>query len=158
MMIPLALTTCCSPAKAPTTAPPTKIGAGGGGGSASASSRDATLDTLSEGAKVHGFTAVSVYLDDAEKPLGARFTHDATGFTFDYLRIETAPQGYIWVNTFPTSDKGEPHTQEHLLLGKGDHGRKLGSFEAMARAESSAFTAQWRTAYHFHTVAGNDVF
>ena len=32
------------------------------------------------------------------------------------------------------SDKGEPHTQEHLLLGKGDRGRKLGSVEAMALA------------------------
>ena len=41
-----------------------------------------------------------------------------------YLRIESAPQGFIWVNTYPTSDKGEPHTQEHLLLGKGDRGRK----------------------------------
>jgi Zn-dependent M16 (insulinase) family peptidase len=119
---------------------------------------EASLDTLTEGAKLHGFTATAVYLDDADKPLGARFVHDKTGFTFDYLRIESAPQGFIWVNSFPTSDKGEPHTQEHLLLGKGDRGRRLGSSEAMALAESSAFTAQWRTAYHFHTVAGNDVF
>ena len=85
---------------------------------------DATLDTLSEGAKVRGFTAESLYLDDADKPIGARFKHDATGFTVDYLRIETAPQGFIWVNSFPTSDKGEPHTQEHLLLGKGNRGRE----------------------------------
>jgi Zn-dependent M16 (insulinase) family peptidase len=119
---------------------------------------DASLDALTEGAKVRGFTAQAVYLDDADKPMGARFTHDATGFTFDYLRIETAPQGYIWVNSFPTGDMGEPHTQEHLLLGKGDRGRKLGSSESMSLAESSAFTAQWRTAYHFHTVAGQDVF
>jgi len=117
-----------------------------------------SLDTLTEGAKLHGFTAAAVYLDDADKPLGARFVHDKTGFTFDYLRIESAPQGFIWVNSFPTDDQGEPHTQEHLLLGKGDRGRRLGSSEAMALAESSAFTAQWRTAYHFHTVAGNDVF
>lgn len=117
-----------------------------------------SLDTLTQGAKLHGFTAAAVYLDDADKPLGARFVHDKTGFTFDYLRIESAPQGFIWVNSFPGDDKGEPHTQEHLLLGKGDRGRRLGSSEAMALAESSAFTAQWRTAYHFHTVAGNDVF
>ncbi|MGE5186850.1 MAG: M16 family metallopeptidase, partial [Acidobacteriota bacterium] len=117
-----------------------------------------TLDNLRPGAKVRGFTAVARYLDAAGKPMGARFVHDATGFTFDYLRIESAPQGYIWVNSFPTSDKGEPHTQEHLLLGKGDRGRRLGSFEAMALATSSAFTAQWRTAYHFNTVAGHDEF
>jgi Zn-dependent M16 (insulinase) family peptidase len=125
---------------------------------ATANATDASLDALTEGAKLHGFTVAAVYLDDADKPLGARFMHDKTGFTFDYLRIESAPQGFIWVNSFPTSDKGEPHTQEHLLLGKGDRGRRLGSSEAMALAESSAFTAQWRTAYHFHTVAGNDVF
>ncbi len=154
---PLALTTCSSPASTKATIPePT--GGGGGGGSAVPTQSGDTLDTLTEGGKTHGFTAVSLYLDDADRPLGARFMHDATGFQFDYLRIETAPQGFLWVNSFPTSDMGEPHTQEHLLLGKGDRGRKLGSFEAMALAESSAFTAQWRTAYHFHTVAGHDVF
>jgi Zn-dependent M16 (insulinase) family peptidase len=116
----------------------------------------AHLDALVDGGKVRGFTVVARYLDDAGKPIGARFVHDATHFTFDYLRIESAPQGFLWVNSFPTSDQGEPHTQEHLLLGKGDRGRRLGSFEAMALAQSSAFTAQWRTAYHFHTVAGNN--
>ena len=119
---------------------------------------EASLDALREGGKVRGFTSVARYVDATGKPIGARFVHDATGFTFDYLRIESAPQGYIWVNSFPTSDKGEPHTQEHLLLGKGDRGRKFASFEAMALAQSSAFTAQWRTAYHFHTVAGHDEF
>lgn len=117
-----------------------------------------TLDTLAAGISVHGFTPSSVYLDGSDKPIGARFVHDATKFTFDYLRIESAPQGYLWVSSFPTSDKGEPHTQEHLLLGKGDRGRKMGSFQAMALAESSAFTDQWRTVYHFHTVAGRDTF
>ena len=153
-MLPLVLASCRSPSATKVTQPP----GGGGGGGATAPVVDANLDALTEGAKVRGFTAEAVYLDDADQPLGARFVHDATGFTFDYLRIETAPQGFLWVNSFPTSDMGEPHTQEHLLLGKGDRGRKLGSHEAMALAESSAFTAQWRTAYHFHTVAGHDVF
>ena len=116
------------------------------------------LAELKEHGSTHGFTSVAVYLDDAGQRMGARFVHDKTGFTFDYLRIESAPQGYIWVNSFPTSDKGEPHTQEHLLLGKGNKGRMLGSSEAMDLAESSAFTNQWRTAYHFHTVAAHDVF
>ncbi|HSD85886.1 MAG TPA: hypothetical protein VLB44_00170 [Kofleriaceae bacterium] len=162
-MFPLALTTCCPPAPTKTTTATVggggMVASGGGGGSAAGGGGgEPSLDALTEGAKVRGFTAVSLYLDDADKPLGARLKHDATGFTFDYLRIETAPQGFIWVNSFPTSDMGEPHTQEHLLLGKGNRGRKLGSFEAMALAESSAFTDQWRTAYHFHTVAGPDVF
>ncbi|MEJ7597058.1 MAG: hypothetical protein WKG01_04035 [Kofleriaceae bacterium] len=117
-----------------------------------------TLDQLEKGKDVHGFTPMTVYLDAQDRPLGARFLHVRTGFVFDYLRIESAPQGFLYVTSFPTSDKGEPHTQEHLLLGKGDRGRKLGSAQSMALVEASAFTAQWRTVYHFHTVAGNDVF
>jgi hypothetical protein len=156
MMIPFALTTCCPPEATKTTTPT----GGGGAGSAVVAppAAELSLDSLTEGAQVHGFTAAAVFLDDADQPIGARFVHAKTKFTLDYLRVETAPQGFLWVNSFPTSDKGEPHTQEHLLLGKGDRGRRLGSSEAMALAESSAFTAQWRTAYHFHTVAGQDVF
>ncbi len=117
-----------------------------------------TLDALAEDQSVRGFHVTTRYLDDRGEPTGARFVHDATGFVFDYLRIDSAPSGFIWVNTFPTSDQGEPHTQEHLLLGKGDRGRRFGNFQAMHLAESSAFTEQWRTAYHFHTVAGHDAF
>ncbi len=118
----------------------------------------AELGALTQGAHVHGFTVAALYLDGADHPIGAKLVHDQTGFQLAYLRIESAPQGYIWVNSFPTSDKGEPHTQEHLLLGKGDRGRRLGSSEAMSLATSSAFTEQWHTAYHFHTVAGPDVY
>ena len=149
------LATCCPTPAAKTPTPPTT---GSGGGSAVAVTVEPVLDQLTEGAKLHGFTAAAVYLDDADKPIGAKLVHDKSGFTLQYLRIESAPQGFIWVNSFPTSDHGEPHTQEHLLLGKGERGRRLGSSEAMALATSSAFTEQWHTAYHFHTVAGPDVF
>src|SRR5580698_3209332 len=116
------------------------------------------LDALSEGQHVRGFAVRAVYLDDAGKPIGARLAHDRTGFTLDYVRIESAPQAHLWVTTFPTSDKGEPHTQEHLLLGKGNRGRRLGSNEAMALVTSNAFTEQWRTSYTFKTVAGPDAY
>src|SRR5262245_62174311 len=155
-MLPLVLTTCCPPAPTKGTLPPP----GGGGGSATpaVATVDASLDALTEGAKLHGFTATAVYLDDADKPIGARFVHDATGFSFDYLRIETAPQGFIWVNSFPTSDMGEPHTQEHLLLGKGNRGRALANVEQMSLAQTTAFTQQWRTCYSFHTAGGSDAY
>jgi Zn-dependent M16 (insulinase) family peptidase len=116
------------------------------------------LESLAENQVVRGFRAAAVYLDGNDAAIGARFVHQATGFVLDYLRIESAPQGFLWVGTFPTSDRGEPHTQEHLLLGKGNRGRLFGSVEAMSLADSSAFTMQWRTCYHFHTVAGHDVF
>ena len=122
------------------------------------SSGSAVLGQLHEGEHVRGFSVRAVYLDDAGEPIGARFVHDQTGFTLDYVRIESAPQAHLWVTTFPTSDKGEPHTQEHLLLGKGNRGRRLGSNEAMALVTSNAFTEQWRTSYTFKTVAGPDAY
>ncbi len=116
------------------------------------------LDALTPGQEVDGFRAEAVYLDDADARMGARLTHLGTGFTFDVVFIESAPQAFVWVNSFPTSDMGEAHTQEHLLLGKGNKGRWVAGLESMSLADSSAFTMQWRTCYHFHTIAGVDVF
>ena len=123
-----------------------------------AASDPVTLDSLTPGREVDGFRAEAVYLDDKDARMGARLTHLGTGFTFDVVFIESAPQAFVWVNSFPTSDMGEPHTQEHLLLGKGNKGRWVAGLESMSLAESSAFTKQWRTCYHFHTIAGVDVF
>ncbi|HZI18966.1 MAG TPA: hypothetical protein VEY09_10265 [Pyrinomonadaceae bacterium] len=117
-----------------------------------------TLDTLTEGRTIHGFRAEALYLNDADRPFGARLRHARTGFTLDYLGIQSVPQIFLWVNSFPTSDRGEPHTQEHLLLGKGNVGRAVSGLEDMSLVGSSAFTMQWRTAYHAHTAAGPEVF
>jgi Zn-dependent M16 (insulinase) family peptidase len=117
-----------------------------------------SLEGLAPGASVQGFVASAVYVGDEDRLRGARFVHARTGFALDYLQIESAPQAFIHVTTYPTSDQGEPHTQEHLLLGKGNKGRFLGNAEHVALASSSAFTAHTRTAYHFHTTAGVDSF
>src|SRR5918999_1429894 len=101
-----------------------------------------TLESLTPGKVVSGFRTVAVYTDESDKLLGARFIHTRTNFTLDLLRIQSVPQGHIWVNSFPTSDMGEPHTQEHLLLGKGSVGRAVASLENMSLATSSAFTEQ----------------
>jgi Zn-dependent M16 (insulinase) family peptidase len=114
---------------------------------------DVTTQTVS-----HGFTATALYLDDSGQPFGARFVHTKTGFTLDLIRIQSVPQAFTWANTFPVSDKGEPHTQEHLLVGKGNVGRALAASESMTMSASSAFTDQWRTCYHFNTSAGLEVF
>ncbi|MDQ3804897.1 MAG: hypothetical protein M3416_13835 [Acidobacteriota bacterium] len=116
------------------------------------------LDRLTENQLVSGFRAEALYLDDADRPFGARLRHERTGFTLDYLEIQSVPQAFMWVNSFPTSDRGEPHTQEHLLLGKGNVGRTHSGLEGMSLAGSSAFTMQWRTAYHMHTAGGPEVF
>ncbi|HUP50681.1 MAG TPA: hypothetical protein VNA04_18045 [Thermoanaerobaculia bacterium] len=116
------------------------------------------LDSLARGQVVNGFRVESLYLGDSSRPLGARFIHQKSGFTLDLLQIESVPQGYTWINSIPVSDQGEPHTQEHLLLGKGTKGRSFAGLDTMWLSASSAFTQQWRTSYHFNTAAGPDVF
>ena len=107
---------------------------------------------------LRGFRAAAVYLDAADRPIGARFVHEKSGFTLDLARQQSVPQAYIWVNTFPMTDRGEPHTQEHLLVGKGSKGRALGTVESASLATSTAFTQQWRTGYQFNTSAGAKAF
>ena len=116
------------------------------------------LDALKKGETVEGFRVDSLYLNDSGKPIGARFLHARSGFTLDYLQIESVPQGYTWVNSIAVGDQGEPHTQEHLLLGKGTTGRAFAGLDTMWLSTSTAFTQQWRTSYHFNTNAGKDVF
>jgi Zn-dependent M16 (insulinase) family peptidase len=126
--------------------------------SASGERSAATFATLAEGQTLEGFRAAAVYLNDADLPMGARFVHLKSGFTLDLLEIQSVPQAFMWTTTFPTSNMGEPHTQEHLLLGKGNKGRAVASGEPMALANSTAFTMQWRTCYTFYSPAGMDVF
>lgn len=119
---------------------------------------NSALDNLSAGKTINNFRTATLYVNDADKVIGGRFIHTRTGFVLDYLQIQSVPQGFVWVNSYPTSDMGEPHTQEHLLLGKGNVGRTVASLENMSLAASTAFTEQWRTSYHFHTAAGADAF
>jgi Zn-dependent M16 (insulinase) family peptidase len=117
-----------------------------------------TYSTLTEGQTVAGFRTTAVYLNDSDRPMGARFIHQRSGFTLDVLDIQSVPQAFVWVTTYPSSDMGEPHTQEHLLLGKGNKGRAVASQESTSLTSSTAFTLQWETCYHFYTSAGSGVF
>ncbi len=116
------------------------------------------LASLAAGQELRGFRVASVYLDALDRPMGARFMHRRTGFTLDLLQIESVPQAFTWVNSFASSDQGEPHTQEHLLLLRGVRGRTLQARDSMSLVTSSAFTQTWRTSYFFHTTAGVDTF
>jgi Zn-dependent M16 (insulinase) family peptidase len=121
-------------------------------------SNSVSFDSLAEGKVVNGFRTEAVYLNDSDKPFGARLRHVRSGFTLDFLEIQSVPQVFAWVNSFPVSERGEPHTQEHLLLGKGNVGRAHSGLEGMSLAVSTAFTQQWRTCYQFDTAAGPEVF
>src|SRR6185295_12938989 len=116
------------------------------------------LASLKKGDVVEGFRTDALYLNGSGDVIGGRFIHERSGFTLDYLQIESVPQGYTWVNSIPVSEQGEPHTQEHLLLGKGTTGRAFAGLDTMWLSGSNAFTQQWRTSYHFNTTAGKDVF
>ncbi len=117
----------------------------------------ADLATLQAGDRAHRFEASAIYLDAADRPLGARFVHRPTGFQLDLLHIESVPQSFTWVKSFATSEQGEPHTQEHLLL-RGTCGRTLATKESMSLVTSSAYTETWRTSYFFNTSAGITTF
>ncbi|HZS43559.1 MAG TPA: insulinase family protein, partial [Blastocatellia bacterium] len=127
-------------------------------GYAQATKSTLSLDQLKEGQVVSGFKTAALYLNDADKPMGGRFIHVNSGFTLDFLQIESVPQAMVWVNTLVVSDRGEPHTQEHLLVAKGNKGRELAGFESMSLVTENAFTQQTRTFYDFNTTAGPDTF
>ncbi|MBN2836975.1 MAG: hypothetical protein JXR48_18620 [Candidatus Delongbacteria bacterium] len=88
---------------------------------------------------------------------GTRYIHKS-GFILDLINIKTVPQSYIWVNTRPVSDRGEPHTLEHLLLGKGTKGYYNAELEQQRFASSSAYTMHDRTCYHFYTEGNMNIF
>jgi Zn-dependent M16 (insulinase) family peptidase len=119
---------------------------------------DEAFDKLQPNQRLADFAVETVYDNGIGATMGARFRHVPSGFVMDVLRIQTVPQAFMWVNSPPPSDQGEPHTCEHLLLGKGTRGRFVASLEDMSLGNSSAFTMQMETCYHYHTAAGVDVF
>ena len=116
------------------------------------------LASLPEGAELHGFRLLNLYENAAGGVMGGRLIDARTGFLLDLLRIQSVPQGFMWVKTLPYSDQGEPHACEHLLLGKGPTGRGVAALEEMTLGSSSAWTSQLNTVYHFNTLAGEEGF
>jgi len=107
---------------------------------------------------IAAFKVENIYENENGKAIGGRLRHIPSGFILDLLQIQSVPQAFLWVNSFPPSDQGEPHTCEHLMLGKGTKGRYVASLEEMYLGNSSAFTDQLKTCYHYHTAAGTDAF
>jgi Zn-dependent M16 (insulinase) family peptidase len=120
--------------------------------------KTSSFKEFKSGQVINGFKSLSIYLNDADRPIGGRFVHLATGFKLDLLQMESVPQSFVYVNSFPVSDKGEPHTQEHLLITKGNKGHYVNTLEGMSLAESNAFTAQLHTTYNFNTAGDSTVF
>ncbi len=116
------------------------------------------LADLQPNQQLHGFTVLNLYDNAAGVPMGGRFISDRYGFLIDLLQIESVPQAFLYIKTPPTSSMGEPHACEHLLLGKGNRGRYVAALEDMSLSNSTAFTGQVETCYHFNVIAGIETF
>jgi Zn-dependent M16 (insulinase) family peptidase len=108
------------------------------------------LERFNERPTLEGFTCRHLYLDSQDQVAGACLVHES-GFTLDLLPMDTAPQAFVWIHTPVADDRGEPHTLEHLLLGKGRRGLAVANAEEFRLSSSSAFTGQLETCYHFST-------
>src|SRR4030095_10606177 len=93
---------------------------------------------LRKGQVVHGFRTDAVYLDATDKPIGRQFIPLRSGFTLALLQIQSVPQAIVYTNSFTVSDMGEPHTQEHLLIGKGNKGRNINVVQKMSLTHAEA--------------------
>ena len=99
------------------------------------------------------------YADEAAEGQlsGFRAVH-TSGFVLDVLWATVVPQALMWVNAPLDSDRGDAHTCEHLLLGKGSRGRAVAQQEEMLLAHSTAWTGRLRTCYTFQCAAGVETF
>lgn len=115
------------------------------------------LGALEQGGHCHGFLAEHVYLAAGGQIGGWHLVHES-GVKLDLIPMDTAPQAFVSIGTHPVGDGGEPHTLEHLLLGKGRKGFSVAGREAFRLIESSAYTDQLKTVYHFSSGLGVDEF
>jgi len=113
---------------------------------------------IEPGSVFNGFKVDNLYLDAKDEAVGARMVHLNTGFTVDLFQIQSVPQAFAWVNSPIEDNMGEPHTCEHLLLGKGTKGRYVASMEDMSLGRSTAYTSQLYTAYPFSSPGGDEIF
>lgn len=104
------------------------------------------------------FVRRAAYLDDSGGLMGNRWEHASLGMPVTVLQIQSVPQVFLYVNTPPVSDRGEPHTGEHLLLGKGARGKLLAIGQDMSLVESTAYTSQSDVVYAWNCAAGRDTF
>ena len=110
------------------------------------------------GQAVADFKVDAVYTDDHGAALGTRWVHKVHGMPVIVLHIQSVPQVFLAFNTPAVSDRGEPHTGEHLLLGKGTKGKMLSAEQEMSLVDSTAWTAQSDVCYSWSCGAGKETF
>lgn len=121
-------------------------------------SRPDPVSEFERGDQIASFGVEARFDGADQQPAGVRFIHGPTGMPVDVLRFDSIPQAMLWVETPPGSDRGEPHTGEHLVLGKGRKARYASLLLDMSMGSNSASTGRAKTIYHFHTAGGRQSF
>ncbi len=111
-----------------------------------------------QGDSAADFRRDAVYTGDGGAVMGTRWIRKTDGMPVVILHIQSVPQVFLAFNTPPVSDRGEPHTGEHLLLGKGSKGKMLSLEQDMSLVESTAWTAQTDVCYSWSCAAGKETF
>jgi hypothetical protein len=110
------------------------------------------------GTAVADFIVGAIYKDEGGRLIGARWVHKVHGMPVTVLYLQSVPQVFLAFNTPPVSDRGEPHTGEHLLLGKGTKGKALSLEQDLSLVESTAWTSQTDVCYSWSCAAGKETF
>jgi Zn-dependent M16 (insulinase) family peptidase len=117
-------------------------------------SKSTTLAGLTRDQVLFDFRVTNLYSGTAGQVVGAKFRHVPTGAPVYVFQRETVPQAYLWVDTPATSNQGEAHALEHLLVGKGTKGRYSTLLREMTLSASCAATYQDYNYYCFSSGAG----
>jgi Zn-dependent M16 (insulinase) family peptidase len=108
------------------------------------------LSTLKRDQLVANFRVANLYTDSADKIVGAKFQDVRSGAPVYVFQIETAPQTFMWIDAPDNSNRGLPHSLEHLLAGKGTRGRYVSLLKDMRLSQTVAASPQ---GYNFYALA-----
>ncbi len=116
------------------------------------------LSSLKSGQRMADFRVTNLYSDSEGRIVGAKFRHIPTDAPVFLLQIETVPQAFMWVDTPIDSDRGLPHSLEHLLASKGTKGRYLQLVGQMSFGQTTAATYRDFNFFELSNAAGMDAF
>lgn len=108
------------------------------------------LSALKENQVVADFRVANLYADSDGRVVGAKFWHARTGAPVYIFQIETVPQTFMWIDAPDNSNRGLPHSLEHLLAGKGTKGRYVSLLRDMRLSKTIAASPQ---GYNFYGLA-----
>jgi len=123
-----------------------------------ASESSNTLETLKRDQILADFRVANLYSDPDGTIVAVKFWHVPTGAPVFVLLIETVPQAFTWVDAPDDSNKGLPHSLEHLLESKGTKGRYFKLLTDMRLSRSDARTYEDFNYYGYASGAGLEGF